>query len=559
MTTLRELLEQSVEHNPDAPFLRHKSEGAWQTISYGELHQRVSRVAQLLHQLHVKPAERVAMLMPNGPCWPEIYYGIATSAFTAVPVDAQLREQEVAHILRDSQARVLFVSSSCYALLKHIEAPLPELRHIILIEDPRQPIAAEPEGHATYHSYGDLLRDTDAARYSDFYAQMQPAEHDIASVIYTSGTTGRQKGAMLTHRNFVANVRGIQAAVTISSGDNFLLVLPLHHAFAFTGNLLLPTACGAQISLVESLRTVAETMREVSPSVLIAVPLLVEKMLARIEARLAGNRLARLLVKLGLGRLIRHKLLAALGGQLRLIVVGGAPTDPAVLQGYMRLGIPIVEGYGLTESSPVLALNPPTAPRPGSVGKALPGVDIRISSPNAEGVGEICAKGHNIMAGYYRNEAATREVIHDGWLSTGDLGYIDNAGYIVITGRCKNLIVNREGKNIYPEEIERAINGCRYVLESLALGEVQPPEVGERVGLIVVPDWDAIDGYKSRNKPSLTDGEVDELIRGSIRRGTEAMASYKRPRSVKIRHDEFEKTSTGKIKRYLYAPRVFEV
>ena len=560
MTTLRELLDLSVDRHPDGVFLRYKEGQRWVTMNYRQLRQRVAVVAQALHDLRVKPHERVAMLLPNGPRWPEIYYGIATATFTAVPIDAKLREQEVAHVLRDSEARVLIADATCYTLIQNIQQTLPALKHVILVQDQAQAITPESGASVTYHNYAELLA-VAATHGPDepFYEEARPAEQDIASVIYTSGTTGRQKGAMLTHRNFTSNVAGIQQAATITPRDNFLLVLPLHHAFAFTGNLLLPTACGAQISMVQSLRTVAENMREVSPTVLIAVPLLVEKILARIKERLASSLLPALLRATGLGRIVNRKVLDSLGGALRLIVVGGAPTDPDVLRGYARLGITITEGYGLTEAAPVLTLNPPGAPRPGTAGKPLPGVEIRISNPNTDGGGEICAAGHNIMAGYYRNEAATREMIREGWLATGDLGYIDEYGHVVITGRRKNLIVNREGKNIYPEEIEAQLSSCRYVRECLAVGYVQEGEVGERVGLIVVPDWDAIDAHKARQKRRLSDTEVDDLIRRSIRTVAEAMATYKRPRFIKIRHEEFEKTSTGKIKRYLYSPDVLDM
>jgi len=341
--------------------------------------------------------------------------------------------------------------------------------------------------------------------------------------------------------------------------ENFLLVLPLHHSLAFTANLLLPLALGAQISLVESLKTVGENLREVSPTVLLAVPLLIEKMYARIMGRLRKRRLVYRLFKAGLRAPVAKGIRQALGGSLKLIVSGGAPACEDVLNGFGALGVPITEGYGLTETAPVLTLNPPAAPRPGTVGKPVPGVEIRIANPNTEGVGEIAARGANIMAGYHGKPEETAEVIRDGWFYTGDLGSIDLDGYLTISGRLKNLIVNREGKNVYPEEVEEQIASSEFVLESLVFGYCEPGQTGERVGLIVVPNQDAVDAYAAEHKRVMGEADVEELIRRDVRKKLSALAKYKRPRRIQIRTEEFEKTSTGKIKRYLYAASAKEI
>ena len=552
--TLKELLAQSVRQRGDAVALRYKQQEHWITVSYKELLARVRSVAEVLGRHSIKPGDRVAIFSENAPEWPEIYFGIVGMGATAVPVDAKLQEQEVAHILRDSGAKLLITNAKYYPLLRDIDAHVPELHTALLIAG--NEILPIKSRRIKYLSFEHLMADVAiaASAASCAYDKHQPKDDDIASLIYTSGTTGRQKGAMLTHRNFTANVEGCQKAIGIYPSDNFLLVLPLHHSLAFTANLILPIAVGSEISLVENLKTVGENMREVSPTVLIGVPLLLEKMYNRIWNGLRENKVGYALFKLGLRKPVIRGIAQKLGGKLRLVVTGGAPCDPELLENYGRLGIPFIEGYGLTETAPVLSLNPQEKPKPGTVGIPLPDVEFTIMDPDEEGAGEIAAKGPNVMKGYYNNPEATQSVFKDGWFLTGDLGVIDSEGYLTITGRKKSLIVNREGKNIHPEEVEHQVCKSPYIRESIALGYREADEkVGEHVGVIVVPDQDALDEHAQREKRNLTEGEIGNLIRAEVKKWCAEIAEYKRPRRIQIRWEELDKTSTGKVKRYLYA------
>ena len=552
--TIREALAQSIEQRGDHVALRFKRNGGWRTFSYRELLERVRQVAEVVADLGGRPGDRVAICLENTVEWAEIYLGIVGRGVVAVPMDAKLMQQEVTHILRDSGARILITDEKHYVLIKDIEAELPALEHVVLLGG--RVIQPAPSQRARYHDYETLLTATSGPASSSLraYDREKPAESDLASLIYTSGTTGRQKGAMLTHGNFMANVESCRQAIEVVAEDNFLLVLPLHHSFAFTTNLLLPLAVGAEISLVESLKTVGENTREVRPTVLIAVPLLLEKMYARIWGKLQANLLGYTLFRAGIRRPVLRRIAEGLGGRIRLMISGGAPCDPDILRGFMNLGFAILEGYGLTETAPVLTLNPLNAPKPGTVGKPLPDVDIRIVDPDPDGIGEIAARGPNVMQGYYNLPEATAEAFHDGWFLTGDQGFIDDEGYVTISGRKKSLIVNREGKNIYPEEVETAICKSPYIREALALGcRVPGSKVGESVGLIVVPDQDALARLASEKGQILTEAETLNLMRSEVKAMSANMADYKRPRNIQMRMEEFEKTSTGKIKRYLYA------
>lgn len=538
--------------------MKFKKDGEWTTLTYRQFLARVRNVAESLARVgHVRPGDRVALLGANSPDWCAIHYAITGLAATAVPIDVKLQEQEVIHILSDSAASVLLMDSASEVRILDLTSRCPNLRHVILFGSRKPELNADKTRGIQLHDFDQILANskTQAEGHGAAYDRYHPKESDIASFIYTSGTTGRQKGAMLTHGNFTANFKSIDAAIEIRPDDNFMVILPLHHSFAFTACLVTPIASGVQMSFVESLRTVGDNIRETSPSIIPAVPLLLEKVYNKLVAGIKSNRLANTLWTLGIRSPVRKGIMEKLGGRVRLMISGGAPADPKMLAGLEELGLVAREGYGITECSPVLSLTPIDAPiRPGSCGKVLPFVEMCVFNANSEGVGELAAKGDNIMKGYYNNPAATEDVFREGWFLTGDLGYIDADNYVFITGRKKALIVNREGKNIYPEEVEQQINQSPLILESVVLGYRPPGEaVGEQVGVIVVPDEEGLASLEASEKRKLSEKEIEARLRAEVKKQVAALADYKHPRRIQIRWEEFNKTSTGKIKRYLYA------
>ena len=538
---IHESLTRAAEERPEAVALKYKRDGTWCTRTFAELRGRAWQVSEMLAKLEVQAGDRVAIVLENSPEWYELYYGIVGIGAIAVPMDVKLREMEMAHIFHDCGVSAVFCS------VKNADAFTNE-KVVVLDSD-----GILPDGRWGYEPLRQEVSDA-ALSEARAYGRLKPAEDSPASFIYTSGTTGRQKGAVLTHRNFMSNVESVAAGLDIRKTDNFMLVLPLHHSFAFTTMLLLPVHAQCQVSLVENLKTIKANMADTSPTVLIAVPLLLEKMLGRIMDGINGKKPAKLMYRMGLAKVVGKKIHQGLGGSLRLMISGGAPISPATLRGWGRLGFRIVEGYGVTETAPVLTLNPMKAPRIGTVGIPLPGVEIKIADPDPQGSGEIIARGDNVMPGYHNNPEETKKVLKDGWYYTGDLGHIDEKGYLVISGRKKSLIVNREGKNIYPEEVERQVLKSELVLECLALGYREPGEdTGERVGLLVVPNQEKVDALEDRTGQRLTDRNIEELVRTDIREQLAELSGYKHPRKIQIRFDEFEKTTTQKIKRYLYA------
>ena len=556
--TLRDTLEQSAGRLGDKTLLRYKRNGEWNEMGYAEFLAKVRNASELLVGIcKVRPGDRVALMGANSPEWCVAHYGITSIGAIAVPTDSKLREQEIAHVLSDSGAIVLIADIKFYSTIKDLESSCPALRHVVLIDNRDAPIDFGRQRHVKYHDFNKLMEATAsaAAGPSAAYDRYRPADTDIAAFLYTSGTTGRQKGAMLTHGNFTSNFESLRDAIEIRPDDNFLLILPLHHAFAFTTTLVTPIAAGIEISFVESLRTISENIRETHPSILLAVPLLLEKIRDKILANIHSNKIASSMWRLGIRGPIRKQIAENFGGRIRLIVSGGAPIDSQILHQLEDFGLRAREGYGLTECAPVLTLNPYDQPfRPRSCGKVLPHVEMTVLDPNEEGVGLLAAKGGNIMKGYYNNNAATAETFRDGWFLTGDLGYIDDDNFVFITGRKKSLIVNREGKNIYPEEVENQINRSPFILECVVLGYHEPGEpVGEHVGIIVAPNEEAIAAHEKATRKKLSEDEIRDLLRAEVRKQAQERAEFKRPRRIQVRWEEFNKTSTGKIKRYLYA------
>lgn len=554
MSTIRTLLLDAALQCPNRTFVRWKADKVWTEWTFADLLSRVRCVAETLAEMDVKPGDRCAIMMENRAEWMATYLGIACCGVVAVPIDARLQAMEVSHILRDSETKVIFATGSVWTLLRDIESDLRKLESIVMLDD----IVTQTfkDNGVRHYDYNRFLTDMipKAAKPDSYFDRHVPEPENTASIIYTSGTTGRSKGAVLSHRNFLSQVRALEQ-FEVTREDNFLLVLPLHHGFAFSACLLVPLAAQCSVSIVENLRTIPENMRETSPTVLIAVPLLAEKMMNAIERKLSKNLVAKSLIAAGMGALVGRKIIGSLGGRLRLVICGGAPSDPKMLRAWKRLGIPILEGYGLTETSPICAVNPQHHIRLGTVGPAVPGNELRIAEPNAEGIGEIEVRGPCVMKGYFRNEAATRECFDGEWFRTGDLGKLDGDGYLTITGRKKNLIVNREGKNIYPEEVENVLNACPHILESLVLGyHIPEEEKGEHVGCILVADVDRFEEErKSSTDSPLSDDQIKEICLGEVRAALKKIATYKHPRRMQVVFQPLQKTQTLKIKRYLYS------
>ncbi|HRT29892.1 MAG TPA: AMP-binding protein [Kiritimatiellia bacterium] len=553
--TIRTLLDAAVKQTPGAPAQRFFKDGKWVARRYDVLQERVARTAAILQDLRIEPGrDHVALMLDNCPEWQEIYLALACAGVTAVPLDPKLREQEVVHILADSESVAVFAGIKTRGVLLQAAAELPNLRACVWVGGHDEDgTTSDKLEERSYDALMATMPPSSIQAAQTWLQQHIPTPETIASIIYTSGTTGKPKGAMLTHGNFTSNVAGTLERVSFYPTDNFLNVLPLFHSFSFTANFMLPLGVKGCCSFVRSIRTIAEDMTVLQPTVLLAVPLMAEKLYARIAERLRKNLVARGLLGIGLKRVVSKKVIESFGGRLRLLGIGGAPTALSVLQGFIDIGIPVLEGYGLTECSPGVAYPWLDAFVPGTVGPVLDNMQFKLADVDATGAGELCVRGPNVMQGYYKNLEATTEVFDDeGYFCTGDLVRIDDRGNVTICGRKKAMIVNREGKNIYPEEIEQIIERCPLVRDVVVLGYRIGDESGERIGAILVPDTDAVTAH-NKGEP-LSEPDTEALLRETVLEHCRSLlADYKTPRKLIVYHTPLERTSTLKVRRIVYA------
>jgi long-chain acyl-CoA synthetase len=360
-------------------------------------------------------------------------------------------------------------------------------------------------------------------------------------------------------------------AMDLYPTDNFISILPLHHTFECTCGFLTPLSIGASITYARGLasKQIVEDIKNNKATILLGVPLVFEKMFAGITKEIAKKpQFTRAVFRTiyGVSKLFKKTLNVEAGGKLfsglrekagmsslRLLVAGGAPMIPDIAEAFNALGFRLIQGYGLTEASPVLSFNPFETYKNNSIGIALPGATLKIDQPNAQGIGEIIAKGPMVMQGYYKNPQATAEVLDNGWLKTGDLGWVNDEGFYFITGRLKNVVVTPGGKNVYPEEIEFVLNNSPFILESLVLGRPLEGGGGEEIEAIIVPDLEYFSARAAEKNINLSEQNIEKTIKLEVAKACTELADYKRVKYVIIRDEVFEKTSTRKIKRYLYS------
>ena len=549
--TIPQMLEQSHRLYTSNVAMRYHDGNRFRQITYDGLLLMIRQAAAVLRKVGVKPGDKVAILSENRPAWGATYFASLFIEAVNVPLDALLKVNEWSYILRNSGAKVLVTSSKFYAELEPLVEKIDSLEKIFCMDKVHDACYIFGEDNPPEISAPDVDPDT------------------IAAILYTSGTTGLAKGVMLSHGNVTSDVYGATELIYMSDKDNFLSILPLHHTFECTAGFITPMSKGASITYARGLasKLIIEDIKENKCTVLLAVPLLYEKMYAGIFRKIdqqpsftkaifktiyGVSKFLKKAANIEAGKKLFHGLRDKSGlGTIRLFVSGGAPLSSEVSEAFNTMGFKLIQGYGLTETSPIVTLNPLEKNKYGSIGRAVPNVQLKIDSPNNEGVGELVAKGPMIMKGYYKNDRATSETIKDGWLYTGDLARVDDDGYYFITGRKKNLIVTPGGKNVYPEEIEITLNNSPYILESLVLGR-KLRGGGEEIEAIIVPDLDYF-GLRAEEKGiSLSQMHIEQTIKLEVAKQCEQLADYKRVKYMKIRDEDFEKTSTRKIKRYLY-------
>ena len=560
ITDFRDMLDQSATLYANEPaFKLRNKDGSYTTINYTKFREDVRSLGTALWAKGYH-GKHIALMGPNSYEWSITYFAVTCGLGVIVPVDKELPFDDVKTILEESESSLLIVDKKNLRKFSSRLEELPEDLEIIAIHEP------EPKGKILsfekVFEEGRVLKESGDQAYLDYL--VAPIDPEVMSVlIYTSGTSGRAKGVMLSQRNICFVVMSNSSIADIGPGDQMFAVLPMHHTFECSLGFLAPIYNGCCNAFPTSLLRLTRDMQEVKPTVIFTVPLLVEKMHDKIVETLDESKPGQMLFKYGgklvnfagdklgidLSRKVFSLVLKNLGGRLRLFIIGAAAINPEVVRNFETFGIESYLGYGLTECAPLVSCNFDGHTTLDTVGMPIPGVKVKLENVNEEGVGELWVKGPNVMLGYYKNEEATREVLdEDGWLHTGDLGTVDERGNIRLTGRKKNVIVTKNGKNIYPEELEDALNESPFILESMVVGKDEEGDDDTVVEAKIFPDVKAI--QEALNKEELTAEEIHDFISDIVKEINTKFPNYKKIREVTIRETEFIKTTTQKVKRY---------
>lgn len=555
--TITDILETINKHYGSAPALRIKEkDGAFRTLTYVRLGERAVDVSSTLLKLGLEKNDRVAIFSESRPEWAIAFFAVVSGGGIIVPLDIKLTEREVQFILTDSQAKFVLVSEKYLGLLDNLRGVLPHLKDIILFDD---------SARKDVIVLKDLKMKEGEAKYNPIYPT------DTALIVYTSGTTGVAKGVEISYKNLLFQVLALSDIIRYRAGDQFLSILPLNHMLEITGGLIAPLYAGACVTYSDSLRTpnLIALMQETHTKTMICVPLIlkmlrdgimkkVEKLPAarqKIFQILFGLSKFFLRFNIRIGRLFFPSLHKEFGGKLKGFVSGGAPLAGDLEIEMNALGFRVLQGYGLTETAPVISVNTYAHNKYGSVGRPLPGVEVKILKAEEHSPdGEIIVRGPNVMKGYFQNPEKTAEILQDGWLHTGDIGYLDRQGYLHISGRIRNLIVLGGGKKVFPEEVEEVMAKSPFIKEICVLGRIATKGLRkgcEEVYAVVVPN---LDFFPSEERQDVA--RVRENIEKEINRLSENLAEYKRIMDFEIWNEELPKTATRKIKRKAVADKI---
>ena len=555
ITDLKDMLEKSAVKFADKPAFKFKTEepGVFKVITYKEYKEQIDSLGTALIDLGLKE-KRIAVISENRYEWTLSYFASVCGTGVVVPLDKALPPKELESLIMRSEVEAIFYSSKYDEVMKKIKKTnTTKLKYFISMD-----LEKEEDGIYSQKELidrGKMLVDNGDRRFLD-----AKIDNEIMSImLFTSGTTAKSKAVALSHKNIVTNLMDIASTFDLGENDTILSLLPLHHTFECTVGFLYPIYVGVTIAYCEGIRHLADNIKEYQVTAMVSVPILYENMYKKVmkgiekqgklEKLNKGIKISNLLLKIGIDarKKIFKDVHSALGGKVRLFINGAAALDKEVEQGFNNLGIRIDQGYGLTETSPVISAAYGKYRKLGSVGKIFPSLEAKIVEPNEQGIGEIAVKGSSVMLGYYNNEEATKEVIQDGWFYTGDLGYIDNEGYLFISGRKKSVIVLKNGKNVYPEEIENMINKIDGVKESLIYGRPDKNDATDiTVCAKIVYDKDEM----KENYAATDENQIKNILWEKVKEINKTMPQYKYIKDLIVTEEELIKTTTQKIKRF---------
>lgn len=557
ITDIKNMIETSVEtygRNHPLFYQKFNKKRKFEMKTYGQMLDDVYALGTSLTDMGLK-GKRIAVMGENCSQWAISYLGIICGTGIVVPVDKELSLQEVQVLIERAEVNAVIFTAKYEKLFKTIkscgETVLETLININAEEDEDGVLAWQP----LVKKGGELIEKGDRR-----FIDAEIDNEKMCALLFTSGTTGVSKGVMLSHKNLALDLMASPTVLKVNDWDMFFSVLPLHHTYECTSGFLMPLYKGAAIAYCEGLKYIMKNLQEVKPTMFLGVPVMFEKIYHNIwkNVRKQGRDKA-------LRRMIRFnkrtkkigidisgpafkKIRAAFGGNLRIMICGGAAINPEVLEGIQAFGIQALQGYGLTECAPMGALSPDRAPKSNSVGVAFPTCGIKIEDKDEDGIGEICLRGDNVMLGYYHMPEATAKVKReDGWFHTGDLGYLDEDDYLVITGRQKNVIITKNGKNVSPEELEYYINNTGIVEEAMVFA--QNSETGDDTVIAAAVKLDD-ETFSERYPYELSDDEKEKIIWTEVDKINAMLPVFKRIRRLIIRKEAFEKNTSNKIVRF---------
>lgn len=524
-------------------------------ITYNQVIEDIKALSTGLLDQNLE-GKKIVLIGNNRYEWCVSYLAITTGNMMVVPLDKALPENEIETLIKRSEAEAVIFDKKYTDIMLRIKEENENIKTLICMDD---------EKNSEIKNYNEILKKgRELLENGDNKYENIEIDSDKASImLFTSGTTNFPKAVLLSQRNICSNISAIATWVKIYPNDTLLSFLPIHHTFECTITFLYGLYSGAAVAFCDGLKHIQKNLAEYKVSVFVAVPLVLETMYKKIQHAIEEkgktklintmSKISNALLKchIDLRKVFFKQVLDNFGGNLRVVFYGAAPMNKDTIIGYNNLGIDLVQGYGLTETSPVISAESDKEKRPGSVGLILPNLEARIDNPDKDGVGEITVKGPSIMLGYYKNEKATKEVLKDGWFSTGDFGYIDEDGFLYVTGRKKDIIVLKNGKNVYPQEIEFLINKIPYVIESLVYSR-EKSKTDTMLCAKIVYDEEMIKQYLGEK----TQKEYKDIVWKEIKEINKELPIFKHVKDITLTKEPFAKTTTQKVKRYAELKRV---
>lgn len=539
------LYKTTLRNGSKVAFKLKDKEGKIYTKTYLDFQKDVEALGTKLIEMNLEN-KKIAVIGKNSYEW-SVAYLASTIIGIVVPIDKESSDENIKEFLNTSRAEAIIADIK---FLDRIEKFKTELNNKLIMIDMQNTLK--------YTNFGYLIDDGKRLvsmgdrKFKD--TKINPDEMKI--LLFTSGTTGNSKGVMLSHKNICSNIISVASIVKVDNTTSVLSILPLHHTYECTLGFLLVLYGGGNIAYIEGLKYITKNIQEFKPTFILCVPLLLEnvykKMIKSLKSSLPKKYTedeSKILQSLPfyLKPIVKRKIKKSLGGKIKTFIVGAAAIKPEIVESFFSIGIKVLQGYGLTECSPLVVGNNDTYYKAESCGMPIPDVEFKIDKPNAEGIGEIIVKGPNVMLGYFQNKEATDKVLINGWFHTGDLGFIDEEEFLYICGRSKNMILTKNGENIYPEEIESLLNENDLIEESLVIGTSNGRD-DVQVKAKIFPNIDAIKEYLGKKIPTKED--ITKIMNDVVKKVNEKLPNFKHIKSFKIMDEDFERTTTNKVKRF---------